>query len=110
MLEELDYRVTVAANGAEALLAIEEKALKPDLVITDMVMPGMSGTVLIERLRKTLPDLKVLYMSGYTDNAVIHQGVLDPGTPFIQKPFGIADLTSKIEKLLRGEGAPTRMS
>ncbi|MCD6118765.1 response regulator [bacterium] len=97
-----DYQVTVAANGGEALLLIEEKGLKPDLVITDVVMPGMSGPVLVERFRTNQPDLKVLYMSGYTDNAIVHHGVLDPGTPFIQKPFNIRDIAAKIRDVLLG--------
>ncbi len=100
MLEGLDYRVTVAANGGEALIAIEEEGLQPDLLITDVVMPGMSGSILAKRLRKTLPDLKVLYMSGYTDNAIVHHGVLDPGVPFIQKPFNQNQLGSKIQMVL----------
>ncbi len=101
MLTELGYRVTVAANGGEALLLVEEKGLKLDLVITDVIMPIMSGAVLIERLRRNQPDIKALYMSGYTDNAIVHHGVLDTGTPFIQKPFNLKDLAVKIERLLR---------
>ncbi len=101
MLTELGYRVTVAANGGEALLLVEEKGLKPDLVITDVIMPIMSGAVLVERLRRNQPDIKVLFMSGYTDNAIVHHGVLDAGTPFIQKPFNVKDLAAKIERLLK---------
>jgi CheY-like chemotaxis protein len=104
MLESLGYRVTTAANGGEALLAVEEEGVRPDLLITDVVMPGMSGSVLAERLRQTQPDLKVLYMSGYTDNAIVHHGVLDAGTPFLQKPFNIVDLGAKIRELLSAKG------
>jgi PAS domain S-box-containing protein len=100
MIRELGYRVRVAANGGEALLAVEEEGLKPDLLITDVVMPGMSGRVLAERLQRILPGLPVLYASGYTDNAIVHHGVLDPGTPFLQKPFGIGALGAKIRQLL----------
>ena len=101
-IPSLGYRVTTAANGDEALALVEERGLKPDLVITDVVMPGMGGVVLVERLRKNQPDLRVLYMSGYTDNAIVHQGILDPGTPFIQKPFHIKDLAVKIREVLEG--------
>ncbi|MCX8030824.1 MAG: PAS domain S-box protein [Thermodesulfovibrionales bacterium] len=98
-LTSLGYKVTLAANGGEALLLVEEKGLRPDLVITDVIMPIMSGAVLAERLRKIQPDLKVLFMSGYTDNAIVHHGVLDPDTPFIQKPFNIAELAKKINEM-----------
>ena len=101
MLSRLGYRVSLAANGGEALLLMEEKGLKPDLVITDVVMPNMSGRDLADRLQRNQPGLKVLYMSGYTDNAVVHQGVLDPGTPFIQKPFTLRDIAEKIQAVLR---------
>jgi len=66
-------------------------------------MPQMSGKILIDRLRRTHPDLKVLFMSGYTDNVIVHHGVLDPGTPFIQKPFRIKDIAAKVQALLRAE-------
>jgi signal transduction histidine kinase len=102
ILRHANYEVTAAANGGEALLLVEEGELRPDLVITDVVMPGMSGKVLVDRLKKVLPGLKVLYMSGYTDNAIVHHGVLDSGTPFIQKPFGRGDLERKIRALLYG--------
>jgi CheY-like chemotaxis protein len=100
MLSRLGYKVTLAANGGEALLLVE-KGLEPDLVITDVVMPGMSGPVLVERLRQKQPGLKVLFMSGYTDNAIVHHGVLEPGTPFIQKPFTPLDIAENVGKVLR---------
>ncbi|WP_448381734.1 ATP-binding protein [Desulfosoma sp.] len=100
LLSELGYKVTPAANAGEALLLVEEVGLKPDLIITDVVMPTMSGKQLIDRLQRTRPDLKVLYMSGYTDNAIVHYGILDPGTPFIQKPFTRDALGMKIRELL----------
>jgi CheY-like chemotaxis protein len=82
---------------------LEEKGLQPDLVITDVVMPGMSGSMLVERLWKNRPDLKVLYMSGYADSTITHHGILDPSTPFIQKPFSIHDLAAKCQEILRGK-------
>lgn len=84
ILKNLGYKVFTAANGGEALLLIEEKGIVPDLVITDIVMPEMGGKVLIDRLKRKIPDLKVLFMSGYTDNAIIFEGILQPDTPFIQ--------------------------
>lgn len=100
-LSHLNYKVTLAANGGEALLLIEEKGLKPDLVITDVIMPNMSGKELMDRLRRNQPDLKVIYMSGYTDNSIAHHGVLDPGTPFIQKPFTRQEISDKIKAVLK---------
>jgi len=103
LLTRAGFQVTLAANGGEALLLVEEKGLKPDLILTDVVMPNMSGKELVERVRKTLPDLKALYMSGYTDNAIVHHGVLDPGAPFIQKPFTLRDIAEKVQAALRGQ-------
>ncbi|HOP46307.1 MAG TPA: response regulator [Desulfobacteraceae bacterium] len=101
MLVTLGFRVTVAANGGEALSAVEEKGLRPEFVITDVVMPGISCMELVDRLHKTLPELKVIFMSGYRDNNILQQYILDSGIPFIQKPFKRKDLVSKIKKLLR---------
>jgi len=72
-----------------------------DLLLTDVVMPRMSGARLADELRKRRPDLKVVYTSGYTDNAIVHHGVLQPDTIFIQKPFRIADLISLLQDVLR---------
>jgi len=110
MLEKLGYRVEVAANGGEALIAVEEEGLRPDLLVTDVVMPGMSGKVLAERIHRAMPGLKVLYTSGYTDNAIAHHGVLDPGTPFIQKPFNMDDLAAKVREVLDAPEAEPRHS
>ncbi|HOV85679.1 MAG TPA: response regulator [Syntrophobacteraceae bacterium] len=101
ILSRLGFEVFVAANGGEALLRVEEQGLEPDLVLTDVVMPGMSGAVLAERLRRSQPDLKVLFMSGYTDDAIVHHRMSDHGTPFIQKPFSIDDIAEKIRRVLQ---------
>lgn len=102
MLETLGYRVTAAAAGGEALLLVEEEGLRPDLLMTDVVMPGMDGAALAGRLQRTRPGLKVLYMSGYTDDAIVHRGVLDSGTSFLPKPFSLQDLAEKVREALRG--------
>ncbi|MEJ5349416.1 MAG: ATP-binding protein [Desulfosoma sp.] len=107
LLYELGYKVTLAANAGEALLLVEESGLKPDLILTDVVMPKMSGKQLIDRLMRTIPDLKVLYMSGYTDNAIVSYGVLDPRTPFIQKPFTRDAIALKIREILGDEPLKT---
>ncbi len=105
MLERLGYRVTAAASGGEALLLVEEKGMRFDLLMTDVVMPGMDGALLAGRLRKGQPDLKVLYMSGYADDRIAHRGVLDSGAPFIQKPFSLQGLAEKVRSVL-GKGGP----
>lgn len=84
----------------EAILLVEEQGERPDLILSDVVMPGMSGKTLVERLRKSLPGIKALYMSGYTDNAIVHHGILSPDTPFLQKPFTIKQLAQALQKLL----------
>jgi signal transduction histidine kinase len=100
ILTSAGYRVLVASNGGEALLLCEEHGARIDLVLTDVVMPNMSGQVLAERIEKLHPDLKVLFTSGYTDNAIVHDGVLDAGTQFIEKPFSVAALTAKVRSVL----------
>lgn len=106
ILRKLHYRVTIAENGEEALHLIEEKGLRPDLIITDVVMPGMGGILLIERVRKTLPGQKVLCMSGYIDDDITHQDVLDHNIPFIQKPFSLRDISAKIKQVMPGKEQP----
>jgi two-component system cell cycle sensor histidine kinase/response regulator CckA len=103
MIKSLGYRVIVAANGSEALAVVEKEGLMPDLLITDVVMPGMSGRELAEHLNRRQPGLKVLFTSGYTDNAIVHHGVLDSQTPFLQKPFSTGDLAARISELLISE-------
>lgn len=100
IIEHLGYQARVASNGREALEVVKKQGLRPDLLITDVVMPGMSGKMLATRLTKIQPDLKVLYVSGYTDNAIVHHGVLDPQTPFLQKPFSVDGLGAKIHEVL----------
>ncbi len=106
MLSRLGYRPVIAADGADALRRVEEKESPPDLLMTDVVMPDMSGPALAARLQQKWPDLKVLYMSGYTDSAIVHHGVLDPGVNFIEKPFTARDLADKVQRVL---GAADRL-
>jgi FixJ family two-component response regulator len=69
-------------------------------MVTDVVMPGMSGRDLAERLDVTRPAMKVLYMSGYTDDIVVRHGVVEEGVPFVSKPFALADLIRKVREVL----------
>jgi PAS domain S-box-containing protein len=101
LLRQLGYKVLSAKNGAEALLI---SARQPqgaiDLLLTDVVMPNMSGAVLAKRLVSARPDMKVLCMSGYTDEAVLKQGILEAGLAFIQKPITPDKLARKIREVL----------
>ncbi len=105
MLKEIltiqGYDVITAANGGEAILLIEEKGIVPDLFITDIVMPGMSGVELVERIKRRHPDLKVLFMSGYAEKIISNENSLIREMPFISKPFDLKDITSKVKKLLK---------
>ena len=99
----LGYTVQSAANGEEAIHAVEEQGLRPNLLLTDVIMPGISGTLLAERLEKIQPGLKVLFMSGYTDDKVILNGVRDTHLRMLGKPFDTAALASMIRTQLDGE-------
>lgn len=103
ILTNLGHHVAAAAEGGEALLLVEEKGLKPDLVITDVVMPGMSGSALAERLQRSIPSIKMLFMSGYPENNITCREALASSSHlhFIQKPFAIKDLAAKIEQVMR---------
>jgi CheY-like chemotaxis protein len=94
--------VVEAENGEAGLLAGERHQGEIHMVITDVVMPGMSGRELAKRLLESRADIKVLYLSGYTEDAILHQGALDSGTAFLQKPFTLQALSRKVREVLRG--------
>jgi CheY-like chemotaxis protein len=102
-LEAKGYRVLEADHGAAALQIASDHNGPIDMLITDVVMPGMSGRELSEQLLASDPDIKILYLSGYTEDAVVHQGVLEPGTSFLQKPFTLQALARKVREVLRSE-------
>jgi len=107
MLTTLGYRVIASGNPLEALSQCEKEEMPLDLVITDVVMPFMSGRELRDRLLATRPDLKVLFMSGYPSNVIAQHGILEEGMEFIQKPFSLADMAAKAGKLIsRTKGSP----
>ncbi len=94
------YTVLEAPDGREALRLVADHPGPIHLLLVDVVMPGMSGTALVEQLAQTHPDLKTLFMSGYTDNAIAQQRVLDPGVAFLPKPFSPLALTYKVRAML----------
>ena len=100
-LRELGYTVAEADSGAAAL-ALLGAGLKPALVFTDIVMPEMTGRELATLATKKLGELKVLYTTGYTRNAVVHNGILDAGTHLLQKPFSLEQLAEKVRRVLDG--------
>src|SRR5215471_9769303 len=101
MLSRGGYRVIEAANGQDALRLAEEFKDTIHLLLTDVVMPGMNGIDLATQLSAARPGLRVLYMSGYTDNAVLKQGGLNSELPFLQKPFTSAGLHHKVREALK---------
>lgn len=100
LLERLGYTVLGASNPDDALNAGTSYPGKIDLLLTDVVMPGMNGKDLAEKISQLFSDLKYLFMSGYTANAIAHHGVLDEGVSFIQKPFSSHDLAKKVRAVL----------
>ncbi len=100
MLENLGYRTLVAESPAQCLKLIAEYKDPISLLLTDVVMPGMNGKELFEQLRRILPELKVLFVSGYTSNVIEHHGVLDKNVHFLQKPFSVQTLSQKVRKAI----------
>jgi len=100
MLESCGYRVLAAGTPGAAIRLAEEYAGEIHLLITDVVMPEMNGRDLARRLLSRYPHLKRLFMSGYPADIIAHQGVLDEGAPFIQKPFSISGLAAKVREVL----------
>ncbi len=102
LLTKQGYTVLSANSPIEAIRLAKEHAGEISLVITDVIMPKMNGKDLARRLRAMRPRLKCLYMSGYTDDAIAHHGVLDEGVNFITKPFSLPDFAGKVREVLNG--------
>jgi CheY-like chemotaxis protein len=92
--------VVHAVGAAEEALEVATGNADFQLLVTDVVLPGMGGRALSERLTQRYPNLRVLFISGYTENAIVHGGVLDPGIHFLQKPFVPADLLNAVRRIL----------
>jgi CheY-like chemotaxis protein len=102
LLEEIGYTVLIAKTPMEALSICEKRDTSIDLLLTDVVMPGMKGTELRDRIKALRPGMKVLFMSGYTSNVIVHHGVLEEGVRFIHKPFSMQDLAAKVRDAIGG--------
>jgi PAS domain S-box-containing protein len=104
ILEQTGYEVLEASHGEEAVRLCGVHAKPIHLLLTDVVMPGTSGKEVADRLSSMRPEIKVLFMSGYTDEAIVHQGVLNSSVEFIQKPFTLAALSRKVREVLDSNG------
>jgi len=100
MLESFGYQVLVAATPGEALQIAKEQAEAIHLLMTDVIMPGMNGRDLVQKMSDLSPELRHLFMSGYTSDVIAHHGVLDAGVNYIQKPFSLRDLADKVREAL----------
>jgi CheY-like chemotaxis protein len=100
VLQGSGYTVLEACQGKEAIEVCRKHRGLIHLMVTDVIMPQMSGRELAERLATVRPEMKVLFMSGYPDKAIVHHGVLDPGTAFLQKPFTLTALENKVREVL----------
>jgi PAS domain S-box-containing protein len=109
-LEKQGYRVIEAADGAVAMqIAIAHEGVI-HLLLTDVIMPGMNGRELAQRMSEIRPNAKVLYMSGYTENVIGHNGTLEPGIRLLQKPFTLRDLKDKVREVLDANQIPPEVS
>jgi CheY-like chemotaxis protein len=100
VLQDCGFTVIPAENGSEALRKCAEHEGRIDLLVTDVIMPGMNGRQLHEEIRKTLPDLQALYVSGYPGDVIADHGVLDEGVHFLPKPFTAEALMRKVREVL----------
>ena len=102
VLTRSGHKVIAASNGEKALDKIQKSASPPDLILTDVVMPGLSGPMVAEQLQEQFPKIKVLFMSAFEDRQVVRRYVKDRGFELIPKPFQIEQLAAKVKQVLEG--------
>jgi len=100
MLQPLGYRTLTATSSEEALRISSQEKETIDILLTDVIMQGMNGMELFKEVKKGHPETKVIFMSGYTDTAIAHHGVLDPGLTFLSKPLMLNDVITMIRRAL----------
>jgi DNA-binding NtrC family response regulator len=108
-LTEFGYNVLTAHSPEEALALAENEDRKIHLLLTDVVMPGMNGKTLEKKIKKLKPDIKILFMSGYTNSIIAERGVLEDDLGFIQKPFSFTTLARKVRRSLDEGEIPALM-
>jgi DNA-binding NtrC family response regulator len=108
ILKACGYIVLELEDLGDAERVCQQHAGKIDLLLTDVVMRGLSGPDLARKVQRLRPEAKVLFMSGYTDKAIVHQGVLDPGIAFVPKPFTPSALAGKVREVLDQKAALAR--
>ena len=106
-LEGYGYKVVSACSGEDALQTVSAKQARIDLLLTDVVMPGMSGPELADRVRRDYPSIAVMFMSGYTSNAVLRQRIEAGEAHFVQKPFTTNGLATKLRQNARSALTPS---
>jgi DNA-binding response OmpR family regulator len=107
-LESYGYKVLEAASAEQAIRTAEEYGARIHLLLTDVIMPGMSGRQLAEKILQKDPNTKILYMTGYTDDMVVQHKVLEPGVQLLQKPFTRTELAVKVRATLDGDRSGVR--
>ena len=99
-LKSFGYNVCNSANGKLALEQIESNKNSFDLIVTDLIMPELNGKEFVSKVNKIFPNVKVIYVSGYTDNHIVHNGLLDEDVNFIHKPYSVTTLAAKVREVL----------
>jgi CheY-like chemotaxis protein len=99
-LKSFGYVVHFARNGEDAIGKLETDEINPNLLITDIILPGMDGWELSRQIKKILPDINILFTSGYSDNELVDKALLEEGVHFLEKPYTISDISSRIREIL----------